>query len=163
MTSAPGPLTQSAVDQMRSAPEVILTSMARGPTSAVHMTEPVFTRVTRKVGREPPAKISSLPPWRLSTRSFSSHGSPGRLGRSEGAALGLGVGDGLAVPMASVRRPASSGSTAGVVGAAVLPLALGEDCALEVRSGPLPPLEHAHATTATTTSTATSTLIRRRQ
>ncbi|WP_171074750.1 hypothetical protein [Nonomuraea basaltis] len=65
------------------------------------------------------------------------------------------MGDGLAVPMARVRRPASSGSTAGV--------ALGEVWALDERSGPLPPLEHAHATTATTTSTATSTLIRRRQ
>jgi hypothetical protein len=68
-------------------------------------------------------------------------------------ALGLGVG--LAVPMARVRSPASSGSVAGV--------ALCEDWALDFRSGPLPPLEHAQATTATTTSTATSTLMRRRQ
>ncbi|MFG2071409.1 hypothetical protein [Nonomuraea maritima] len=74
---------------------------------------------------------------------------------AEGLALGLGLGDGDPVPMASVRNPASNWSVVGVT--------LGEDCALEARSGPLPPLEQAHATTATTTSTATSTLMRRRQ
>jgi hypothetical protein len=39
---------------MRSAPEVMRISMARGPTSAVHITEPVFTRVIMNVGRLSP-------------------------------------------------------------------------------------------------------------
>lgn len=153
------PATQSAVDQIRSSPEVMRISITCGLTSVVHMTLLVLTRVAVRAGFAP-SPYTSWAPWRLRTRSSVSQGAPGFLGLAtdgDFVGLGLGVGDGVGGAIVSERRPASNGS------AAATGVGLLDVWALEVLSGPSDPLEHAQATTATTTSTPISTLMRRRQ